>query len=310
MNSILLGQVDLSSALGAWLTINHADHERPRWRWGLLVPRRHPSLFPCARQHRQAQGQAALWTLREVTSRDSWSQMGVPRTLVPELASWWLSNVYHLGLGVMSRELRSLPLLWRLPAPSSHRPLVGEHGPGGRPCVAKPWSLWSLSFLEPRVYGNIALGCCWEREGSRRLTHTATSVPIPHPRATWPHTLIPTLSAFMQALTPTHTLCTHMHTPFPTHTHTDTAFTPTCSLMLTCCGTGPAREHPSRPQAGSGRLPLSTAAVHGLLPLVPAWGLCFLTYRLGGGLLSTGTGGRLDVQPRAWRTPATRDPNP
>ena len=165
--------------------------------------------------------------------------------------------------------------------------------------MAQPWSLWSLSFLEPRVFGNIALGCCWEREGSRRLTHTATSVPIPHPRATWPHTLTPTLSAFMQALTPTHTLCTHMHTPFPTHTHTDTAFTPTCSLTLTRCGVGPAREHPLRPQAGSGRL---------LSPQQPCtacclWcqpGVCFLTYRLGGGLLSTGTGGRLDVQPGAW----------
>lgn len=218
MSSILLGQVDLSSALGVWLTINHADHGRARLRRGLLVPRRRPSLSPSAGQHHQTQGQAALWTLNEVTSRDSWSQTGVPRTLVPELASWWLSNVYHLGLGVVSQELQGLPLLWHLPAPSSHRLLIGEHGPGGRPCVAQPWSLWSLSFLEPLVYGNIALGCCWEREGRRRFTHTATSVPTPHPRATWPHTLTPTLSAFMQALphTPCVPTCTRLSPLTPT----------------------------------------------------------------------------------------------
>ena len=67
-----------------------------------------------------------------------------------------------------------------------------------------------------------------------------------------------THSLCIHAGTPTHTLCTHMHTPFPTHTHTGTAFTPTCSLALMHCGAGPAREHPSQPQAGSGRLPLST----------------------------------------------------
>ena len=100
---------------------------------------------------------------------------------------------------------------------SSHSPLVGERGPRGRSCVAQPWSLWSLSFLELRIYRNIALGCCWEREGRQRLTHTATSVPTPHPRATWPHMLTPTLSAFMQALTPTHAH-THTHPVYP-HAH-------------------------------------------------------------------------------------------
>ena len=39
---VLLGQVDLSSALGVWLTINHADHGWPQWRRHLLVPR-HPA---------------------------------------------------------------------------------------------------------------------------------------------------------------------------------------------------------------------------------------------------------------------------
>lgn len=96
-------------------------------------------------------------------------------------------------------------------------------------------------------------------------------------------------------LTDTHTLCTRMHTPSPTHTHTDTAFTPTCLLTLMLCGAGPARERPSQPQAGPGLLPLSIAAVHSLLPLVPAWGLCFLTCCLGGGLPSIGTSSRLDI---------------
>lgn len=120
-------------------------------------------------------------------------------------------------------------LLWHLPRPILSSLLMGEHGPGGRPCVAQPWSLWSLRFLEPLVYGNIALGCCWEREGRRRFTHTQPQVCPLHTTcnmATHAHT---PLSAFMQALTPTHPVYPHAHLSPLTPRHC-TRFTPTCSL--------------------------------------------------------------------------------
>lgn len=114
--------------------------------------------------------------------------------------------------------------------------------------MAQPWSLWSLSFLELRIYMNIALGCCWEREGRRRLTHTATSMPTPLPHATWPHTLTPTLSAFMQALT-------------PTHAHTHTPCVPACTRLTPLTPTQTLRSHPracSRSCSVAQALPAST----------------------------------------------------
>ena len=139
------------------------------------------------------------------------------------------------------------------------------------------------------------------REKGDRGSRTQPQVCPLHTHAQHGHTRSHPLSlhscrhSLPHTLTHTRTLCTRMHTPSPTHTHTDTAFTPTCLLTLMLCGAGPACEHPSQPQAGPGLLPLSTAAVHSLLPLVPAWGLCFLTCCLGGGLPSTGTSSRLDV---------------
>lgn len=191
---------------------------------------------------------------------------------------WCSVNVYHCGLGDLCigssgvcpcsciSPLRPLP-------PGSWTSMVLEAdlcGPALIP-VAHPVTARSLSFLEPHVHGAIAAPQgCGEREWRLRLTHTATRVPTQHPRTTQPHTLTPTPPASMHALTPMHTLCTHTHTrvhsgthmPSPTHTHTDT----THSLTLTRRGTGPDREHPSKPQAGPGRLPLSAVAVSNLVP--------------------------------------------
>ena len=194
--------------------------------------------------------------------------------------AWCSVNVYHFGLGDLC--IRSsgvcpcscISLLRPLP-PGSWTSVVLEAdlcGPALIP-VAHPVTARSLSFLELRVHGGVAAPQgCGEREWRLRLTHnghTCTHSTPSRNTATHAHTHTqPPVS--MHVLTPTHTLCTHTHTrvhsgthmPSPTHTHTDT----THSLTLTRRGTGPDLEHPSKPQAGPGRLPLSAVAVSSLVP--------------------------------------------